>query len=93
MRAVLFRQLLFCQGQSVRVVPWQDVVFAAGMACFALALIPTLRTKQYPARPTCVLTASILLVFAVTDFTLKLWLAGALAIVSALLWAYMAIKN
>jgi hypothetical protein len=73
-------------------MPWQDIVFAAGTAFFSIALIPTLMSGQYPAKATCVLTTLVLLLFAVADATLGLWLASFLAVVNASLWGYMACK-
>lgn len=73
-------------------MPWQDIVFAAGTAFFSLALIPTLISRQYPAKATCIMSTLILCLFAVADATLGLWLASFLAVINASLWCYMAIK-
>ena len=54
---------------------WQDIVLMIGGFGFSLALIPAVRSKDKPPRSSCLMTGSILGIFAITYATLGLWLA------------------
>ena len=52
---------------------WQDVVISLGGYIFLIALIPSILSKDKPARSTSILSGGVLLVFAFTYATLDLW--------------------
>lgn len=65
---------------------WQDVVLAIGTWIFALALLPSLFSKNKPSKWTSLMTAVPLSSFVVCYFTLGLWITGISISVSSLLW-------
>jgi hypothetical protein len=72
---------------------WQDIVLAIGSFVFALALIPSIISKDKPALWTSLLTGSVLFVFTVTYATLSLWYATVTTAFSASLWVVLAIQK
>jgi len=72
---------------------WQDLVFSLGSIVFTIALIPAIIEKRYPPMSTCITTAIMLVVYAITDATLNLWLSTIAAIMSAAIWAMMGVKQ
>ena len=81
------------QFQSVKNVIWQDAVFSFGALIFAVALLPAILTKRYPPISTCVVTALLLVAFAVADASLGLVFATAFSLLDAALWGYMGAKQ
>jgi len=69
---------------------WQDWVFSIGSWIFVIALIPTIRGGSKPALSTSLLTGSILAIFAITYFSLELWLSTVSTIATATSWYILA---
>ena len=72
---------------------WQDFVFFIGQWIFIIALIPTLRAKEKPQISTSLVTAVTLAVFAVTYFTLGLWLSATASASIAGAWFILAVQK
>lgn len=72
---------------------WQDLVFGAGSFGFALALVPSIRSRDKPALATCVYTTAVLGSFAAAYASLGLWLAGASALLTCAGWAALAAQR
>lgn len=69
---------------------WQDAAFGIGQALFALSLLPSVFGERKPEASTSVVTALVLLVFAVAYASLGLWWGCASVLVCAALWAVLA---
>ena len=65
---------------------WQDLVVGVGSAVITLSLIPTVLAEEKPALATSLITGTILAIFAITFFTLELWLTAAVNVFTSLLW-------
>jgi hypothetical protein len=52
---------------------WQDIVISAGALILALALWPSILSKDKPALWTSLVTGAVLFVFALTYGSLSLW--------------------
>lgn len=72
---------------------WQDLVFSIGSVIFTIALIPAIVKRRYPPMSTCLLTSSMLIVYAITDATLNLWFSTIASIISAIIWTFMGVKQ
>lgn len=72
---------------------WQDIVFGIGAVIFAVALIPTIRGAQKPPLMTSIPTTVVLLVFAVTQASLSLWVAAITSVFAASLWLTLAVQK
>jgi hypothetical protein len=72
---------------------WQDFVLSAGALLFIVALVPTILSKHKPALSSCIMTGSILSVFALVYVTLHLWYAAATTAGTAVTWAILAAQN
>ncbi len=72
---------------------WQDIVFFVGQWVFIIALIPTLRAKEKPQISTSLVTSATLFVFAVTYFTLGLWLSAIVAALISIAWLTLAVQK
>lgn len=73
-----------------------DYIFFIGNAIMAVALLPSLTSKDKPALKTSLLTGVILGIFSITFFSLNLYLSSAMLSISSLLWlilAYQKIKS
>lgn len=68
---------------------WQDIVFGIGNGVFALALVPTIRGREKPARLTCAGTVIALCGFVVAQISLALWLTAAVTVLEAALWTVL----
>lgn len=68
---------------------WQDIVIMIACFGFALALIPSIRSKQKPARSSCLLTIVLLTAIAVCFATLELWLSFASEITAIVAWGIL----
>ena len=65
---------------------WQDLVLMLGGFGFSIALIPAVKAREKPPRSSCLMTGSILGIFAVIYATLGLWLAFSSTIITAGMW-------
>lgn len=73
---------------------WQDIVIAIGSFIFAVALIPSILSKEdKPALWTSVTTGLVLIVFAVTYASLTLWYATFTTSLAATLWIVLALQK
>jgi hypothetical protein len=69
---------------------WQDVVIGVGQFLFAVALVPSImNTYDKPAKPTCSMTAAVLLVFSSTYATLSMWAAASSCLICAAGWSVL----
>lgn len=67
-------------------VIWQDAVLMVTGFLFSVALIPTIKAKEKPAKLTCLLTAACLAINSVCLATLGLWLAFISVVLSDMVW-------
>lgn len=65
---------------------WQDVVIMVCCFGFAIALIPSIRGRDKPAKSSCIMTAILLSAIGVCFATLHLWLSMASEIVCVIAW-------
>jgi len=72
---------------------WQDFVFTGGAFTLALALLPTVFADSKPPRITCVLTASVLSLFAGAFMTLSLPVSAAATSLNALVWWVLLVQR
>lgn len=72
---------------------WQDYVLTAGSVVFILALLPAVFSDAKPPKATCLTTAAVLYVFALTDVTLHLYLTAAITALTAWTWSVLAIQK
>ncbi len=72
---------------------WQDLVFTGGAFTLALALLPTVFADGKPLRVTCVLTASVLSLFAGTFMTLSLPVSAVATSLNALVWWILLVQR
>jgi len=68
---------------------WQDIVIMIACFGFAIALIPSIRGKQKPAKSSCILTIALLLAIAVCFATLGLWLSMTSEITAIIAWGIL----
>ena len=68
---------------------WQDYVFFVGQAIFFIAAIPAMRSAQKPPLSMCVLTFVTLCAFVPANFTLHLYLAALMTVVTASAWGIL----
>ena len=71
-------------------MPWQDIVITIGTFIFAIALIPTLKSKDKPPISTSLTTGLTLLIFALTFASLGLWFSFIMNLVTGTLWLILA---
>lgn len=72
---------------------WQDVTIMTACFGFSIALIPSIRGKDKPARSTCLLTTILLIAIAVSFATLGLWLSFASELTSIIAWLILLFQN
>lgn len=72
---------------------WQDYVLSAGSLVFAVALIPSITSKNKPSIFTSSITVVVLLVFALVYLSLSLLFAAATVFVTSILWAVLAVQK
>ena len=66
---------------------WQDLGLMIANVVFAIALIPTLKSKENkPAKLTSLITGGALLFVSFIFTTLGLWFASVMAFVTAIMW-------
>lgn len=66
---------------------WQDIVLAACILGFNIALIPTIIGRHKPHASTGIMTATFQIIAFVVYVTLALWYSAAMALLNAMLWA------
>ncbi len=71
---------------DTKAMMWQDIVIMVACFGFALALVPSIKGEQKPAKSTCILTAVLLAIIAVCFATLHLWLSMISEITSIAAW-------
>ncbi len=72
---------------------WQDYLIAVGSIIFIVALMPTLLSKQKPHLSTSLMTGTVLMAFAITYLTLKLWFAAATTAMTSVQWFVLAVQK
>jgi len=72
---------------------WQDLVISIGQFGFAIAMIPSITSKQKPALFSSLFTAIGLTVFGVCFLTLELWLSVIGVWSAALMWWILVIQK
>lgn len=65
---------------------WQDVLIMVGCFILGVALIPSVISRDKPARSTCLMSGLILISFTVAFATLELWLSTIAEAFAALMW-------
>ncbi|GAC1388081.1 MAG: hypothetical protein NVS1B7_7710 [Candidatus Saccharimonadales bacterium] len=72
---------------------WQDVVLAVCIFGFNVALVPSVLSKQKPAIPTSVLTASFQVTILTVYINLHLWYSAVMSLINATLWSILGIQK
>lgn len=72
---------------------WHDIIFFVGIWIFAIALIPTVISKDKPPIKTSLSTAIVMTIFAVNYFSLTLYLSALTSTVTAGLWYVIAYQK
>lgn len=72
---------------------WQDVVIMASCFGFALALIPSIRGKNKPAKSSCAITIALLSAIAVCFATLNLWLSFSSELAGIAAWSVLLLQR
>jgi len=68
---------------------WQDLVISFACFGFAIALIPSIRGRDKPAKSSCAITAGLLTAIAVCFATLGLWISFASEITAIVAWTIL----
>lgn len=68
---------------------WQDIVIMVACIGFSIALIPSIKGKQKPARATCLMTALFMVGIAVSHASIGLWFATTSEAVTIVLWGIL----
>lgn len=72
---------------------WQDIVIAICQLSFLPAMLPTLLGKDKPAFSTSLLNAVIVGIIVGCMLTLGLWFSAATGLITATIWAILAIQK
>ena len=72
---------------------WQDIVLGVGQIIFFLALIPSIRSKDKPALSSSIITATVLLAYALVFATLSLWFTVLTDIITTIFWYILAYQK
>jgi Ni,Fe-hydrogenase I cytochrome b subunit len=72
---------------------WQDKVFAICQLAFFPAMVPALRSIDKPPLSTSAMNAVIVMIIAMTQATLGLWLAVSTSTIIALTWATLGLQK
>jgi len=72
---------------------WQDIIFSIGSWIFAIALIPSILSKDKPALSSSLLTASLLTVYVPTYASLGLTVSAISGGSVALAWWILAYQK
>lgn len=68
---------------------WQNIVPIIGNIIFAVALIPSIRSKYKPHKLTCAMTASVLFVYAITFWSINMWYWSLATLITATAWTIL----
>lgn len=71
----------------------QDLIFTAGGVIFIVALLPSVFSEHKPPLSTCLITGSVLAVFAATYLTLDLTFGAVTTAISAAVWFTLAVQQ
>ncbi len=74
-------------------MPWQDFVFSIGSWIFVISLIPTIRESQKPALATSLVTAIVLVFFAISYLSLGLWMSAVAVFATDIGWSILAYQR
>jgi hypothetical protein len=72
---------------------WQDWTMMVGSFVFALALLPSVLSKEKPAVSSSIITGTTLLVFTVCYATMNLWLSFSTSLLTVIMWYILAIQK
>lgn len=72
---------------------WQDYVFFVVQLTLALALLPSIYSKEKPHFKTSILMAICLFIITVTNLTLNLWLGAAGTFANVVMWMILAFQK
>jgi hypothetical protein len=72
---------------------WQDWIFSIGSWIFVAALIPAIRGTEKPPLSTSIVTGTVLVVFALTYFSLHLWIAATSTAITSACWLVLAYQR
>lgn len=72
---------------------WQDVLLSVGQFVFVVALFPSVFSEDKPALSTSLTTGVVLIVFAFTYSTLRLWSGAVFAILVGVMWFILAVQK
>lgn len=72
---------------------WQDWVFVVGQILFFIALIPSIISPQKPPLSSCLLTTVVLVAFAPANWTLDLYLATGMTVLTASAWGVLSMQQ
>lgn len=72
---------------------WQDLVLAASLFGFNVALLPSIFSKHKPALTTSLLTALFQLAGFAVYINLALWYSAAMSFVNFTLWSILSIQK
>lgn len=70
----------------------QDIILSVGAWIFAISLIPTVVGKNKPSLVTCLITGTVLVIFAITYLTLGMKLAALSTSITGILWLIIAVQ-
>lgn len=65
---------------------WQDMVISIGVFIMMAAMIPSIRSKNKPAKATSLTTGVILTTYFICFATLGLWLSAISEMILAAMW-------
>ncbi len=71
---------------------WQDIALTIANLSFAIALLPSVFSKDKPAVATSLLTVAGLTVTAVTFASLSLWFSMTVVLITAMIWLTLAFQ-
>ena len=72
---------------------WQDIVLTVGGIIFAVALVPSVFSKNKPSLWTSLSTALVLYVFVFVYFSLSLWFSAVTTFITASFWLTLYIQK
>ena len=72
---------------------WQDITYGVCNILFALAILPVIFSNAKPPLSTSAITSASLCIFAFTSYSLNLYFAAAIQVVTAVLWGTLAVQK
>lgn len=72
---------------------WQDILIMVGCFVLGFALLPSILSKEKPARSTCLMSFIILASFSVAFATLGLWLSLVAEVFVTVMWLVLLIQR